>query len=746
MTSRKQQQIIDELARILEAASGIDVREYAPDQNFLDIGMDSLILTQASIQIERMFGVKLRFRDLLDSLGSVAALAAYLEPLTKLDIVDKATVAAPEATVSTPINLSSAPPPKADTAPNATPAATAVPPTAPAWQAPSATLTAQGTQLSALSTAPSRAVDQDSVAAMLQLFQVQLSILQQATLGIAAPTAPLRTPPTSAPAAPAASTPAAPTSIAPTTLTATPQANAPAPTPANDPEAKPFGAIARISKDAASMPPEQEKFFKSFIAKYQAKTIKSREHTQAYRSTHADPRVVTGFKPHLKELVYPLVMNRSKGAELWDIDGNRYVDLTCGFGSNFFGNMPNWLEDRLIQQIRCGVEIGPQHELAGKVSEKLTKYLGVDRVAFCNTGSEAILGAIRIARTVTGRDKIVTFSGSYHGIIDEVIVRANKTGKSMPAAPGIMGSAVGNTMVLEYGVPASLEAIKNNGHNIAAVLVESVQSRRPDFRPAEFLKALRALCDESGIVLIFDEIITGFRKGRYGAQGYYGINADLATYGKVIGGGISIGVIAGKRAFMDALDGGDWQYGDHSVPEVGVTYFAGTFVRHPLALAAIDAVLDFLNSSKPDLAEGLDHKADQYVARVNAMFERHHAPWRYVNWGSMMKLNPADDLPNLELLVYLLRYRGVHTWDGFPNFLTLAHSDEQIDFIINAFEETVREMAQAGFFPQTAKQVGRNIMSATTAEPILIGRGANGEPRHFVRDPKNPGLYIATSN
>src|SRR5204862_2166287 len=140
--------------------------------------------------------------------------------------------------------------------------------------------------------------------------------------------------------------------------------------------------------------------------------------------------------------------------------------------------------------------------------------------------------------------------------------------------------------VLDYGTPESMAIIKERAHELAAVVVEPVQSRRPDFQPVEFLRELRAVTEQSGTVLVFDEIVTSFRSHPRGAQGLFDIQADLASYGKVVGGGFPIGVIAGKRAFMDALVGGHWEYGDDSIPTVGVTYFAGTFVRHPLALAA----------------------------------------------------------------------------------------------------------------------------------------------------------------
>ena len=687
--------IMDELSAIFEAASGIDLREYSSEDNFFDIGMDSLILTQASIQIERRFNVKVGFRSLLEELSNISMLSEYLanhskefsaQPLAStpwLSDKDQSATSAPSGSAQ----QVHAPRPASDTF------------TAGPWKP--VEIAAGG------------------ISSMVQLFQTQLAILQR-----------LAQNPGSMDSQDLfghnLGNPASAGSIAPSA----------------DPTAKPFGAIARISKDASHMSPRQKEFFDDFVPKYTKKTAGSRQHTQHYRSTHADPRVVTGFKPHLKEIVYPLVMNKSKGAQLWDIDGNRYIDLTCGFGSNFFGNMPDWLEEKLILQLKTGVEIGPQHELAGIVSQKLTSYIGHDRVAFCNTGSEAILGAIRIARTVTGRDKIVTFIGSYHGINDEVIVRATKHGKTLPAAPGIMPNSVVQTMVLDYGADVSLNVIREQSQNIAAVLVESVQSRRPEFRPAAFIKELRKICDEKGIVLVMDEIITGFRKGRYGAQGYYGIKGDLATYGKVIGGGIAVGVIAGKKKFMDALDGGSWTFGDSSIPEVGVTYFAGTFVRHPFALAAMNAVLDFLRSQPEDPATKLDQRADHYVARVNAIFTKYNAPWQYANFGSMMKLNASEEFSNLELLIYLLRYKGVHTWDGFPNFLTIAHTDKDIEFLVNAFDEAVRELKDAGFLGPAVQSGAQTPAGSEHQGDVKTGKNETGGVARFRPDPLNPGAYI----
>ena len=274
---------------------------------------------------------------------------------------------------------------------------------------------------------------------------------------------------------------------------------------------KPFGATARIDRQASALSDRQQEFIRQLTERYNRKTGKSKAYAQQHRAHMADPRVVSGFRPYTKELVYPLVVNRSAGSHLWDIDGNEYIDALNGFGSNMFGYQPDWVKETLHAQIERGFEVGPQHELAGEVSQLICELTGADRAALCNTGSEAVLGAMRIARTVTGRSLIVAFSGSYHGIVDEVLVRGTKKLKSFPAAPGIMPESVQNMLILDYGTDESLRIIRERAHELAAVLVEPVQSRRPEFVPVEFLKQVRAVTEAAGTVLIFDEVITGFR-------------------------------------------------------------------------------------------------------------------------------------------------------------------------------------------------------------------------------------------
>jgi amino acid adenylation domain-containing protein len=404
-------------------------------------------------------------------------------------------------------------------------------------------------------------------------------------------------------------------------------------------------------------------------------------------------------------MVFPVVVKRSKGSRLWDIDGNEYIDLLNGFGPIMFGHRPDFVEKALSSQLAEGLEIGPQTPLAGEVAELFCDMTGNERMTFCNTGSEAVMAAFRLARTVTGRDRIVMFAGDYHGMFDEVLVTASGgRPNALPIAPGIPRESNANVVVLDYGTAESLAWIRAHAHALAAVIVEPVQSRRPDFQPIEFLKELREVTRASGTALIFDEIVTGFRAHPGGCQALFGIRADLATYGKVLGGGMPIGVLAGRAEFMDALDGGAWTYGDASAPEVGVTFFAGTFVRHPLSLSAVKAVLKELAAQGPALQERLTARTAAMVGRINGVFEHWGVPARVAHFSSVMFFRFPAEERLAGLFYYFLRERGIHAIEGFPCFLTTAHSDADIDQIVGAFESAVRQMAEAHFF-QNARAI-----------------------------------------
>ncbi|MCE9610758.1 MAG: aminotransferase class III-fold pyridoxal phosphate-dependent enzyme [Chthoniobacter sp.] len=572
----------DTLTAFLAGQSGMDLRSATPATSLLELGFDSLFLTQIGMGLQRQFGLRITLRQLLGELGTLGPLADY--------IAAHRTSAAPPAASATTAKLDA---------------------------------------------------------------------------------------------------PAAPTGQ--------------------------HGPFRPLQKELSrELTPAQQSWLDDFIARYNARTPGSKAHTQKHRPHFADPRAVAGFKQVWKEMVYPIVVERSEGAHFWDVDGNQFVDTTQGFGLALFGHQAPFVMRAIEEQMMRGMEIGPSHPLAGEVAELLCQITGHQRATFCNTGSEAILGAIRVARTYSGRSKMALFAGAYHGINDEVLVRpltVNGEWRTAPIAPGILQEAVNNVLVLDYGNPQSLEILRQHADDIACILVESVQSRRPDLRPREFLHQLRALTTELGIALVMDEVITGFRTHIGGAQAWFGVKGDLAVYGKVIGGGLPIGAIAGRAEYMDIFDGGAWQFGDDSSPPSGVTFFAGTFVRHPLALAAAKAVLLHLLECGPTLQTELAARGDAMIREIAATLAG--TPFDIPNFGSIYYLR-AHDFPYSGLFYALLRHRGIHIWEARPCFLGTAHSAEDVAKIVAAFRESVEEMRAVGLFPP---------LVPTSHEPLALTEG-----------------------
>jgi glutamate-1-semialdehyde aminotransferase len=231
-----------------------------------------------------------------------------------------------------------------------------------------------------------------------------------------------------------------------------------------------------------------------------------------------------------------------------------------------------------------------------------------------------------------------------------------------------------------------------------------------------------------------------------GVQALFDVRADLTTYGKVIGGGFPVGVVAGKRHFMDALDGGPWQYGDDSVPSVGVTYFAGTFVRHPLALAAVKASLEHLRAQGGQLQEQLNVTTAAMADELCAFCREVGAPIEIRHFGSLWRVAWLEDHPLQDLLFAMMRSRGVHILDNFPCFMTTAHTPEDIATIKSAFKESVAELQQAEFLPGRAPVPAQALDLTKPPVPgARLGRAPNGEAQWYVPNPDEPGKYVVAT-
>ncbi|MFC7418803.1 amino acid adenylation domain-containing protein [Iodobacter arcticus] len=458
--------------------------------------------------------------------------------------------------------------------------------------------------------------------------------------------------------------------------------------------------LTKFSEDNLS--DTQQAFVNQLISAYCIKTAKSKAFSQTHKGDFAHYLTSLNFRKTLKEILYPLVSNEAKGAYLWDIDNNKYIDLAIGYGVHFFGHKPQFVIDAVKQQMDKGFVLSPHSSLLGEVTQLLKEITGVDRVSYCNTGSEAVMLALRIARTQTGRTKIVKFSGSYHGIYDAILAENDEQG-SYPTTPGITLGSVQDTIVLTYGDPKALEIIEQLGTELAAVLVEPVQSRNPALQPKTFLAQLRALTTASDTVLIFDEIITGFRLQSGGAQAFFDIQADLVTYGKIIGGGLPIGIVAGKRRFMDVIDGGLWQYQDDSIPQTTATFIAGTFANHPMALAAAKSVLLEIKAKGALLYQQTNALTLSLVTRLNDYFAANQVPievkccgpiFRFESFGRYaLALQPIE----MDLFFYLMMTKGIYTWERRICFMSTCHTRVDIDNIITAVIDSINELRQGGF-------------------------------------------------
>ncbi|MBE9016569.1 aminotransferase class III-fold pyridoxal phosphate-dependent enzyme [Chroococcidiopsidales cyanobacterium LEGE 13417] len=432
----------------------------------------------------------------------------------------------------------------------------------------------------------------------------------------------------------------------------------------------------------------QQKYLEQFIMRYTERTKTSKQLAQTYRPYLADERGTEDFSFPFKEMTYPIASKRAAGSRMWDVDGNEYIDLVMGLGVNLFGYNPPFIQAALAEQLEQGIQLGSQLEFVGEVAELFCELTRMERVAFSNTGTEAIMTAIRLARSVTGRNKVAIFSHSYHGHSDQTLVQAETVDEnlhSVPIYPGIPPSAAEDVLVLDFMHPRSLDAIAARHQELAAVLVSPIQRQRPDRDPRMFLHQLRQLTAESGIALIFDEVVTGFRLHPGGAQAFFDVAADLAVYGKIVGGGMPIGAVAA------------------SYPQANQTLFAGTFRKHPLAIAAARAVLQYLKLQGSTLQEQLAQRTSQFIAELNAYFATKAVPLRMANFSSI--IGPATSgisasFESLMLLNYNLIDRGVLLLPGGGGYLSATHTDEDIVRIVQVFKDSVEELQNVGLLLQ----------------------------------------------
>ena len=327
----------------------------------------------------------------------------------------------------------------------------------------------------------------------------------------------------------------------------------------------------------------------------------------------------------------PIFINQAKGAYLFDEDGNKYIDYISSWGPMIIGHAHPEIINAVENQSRKGTSYGIPTELETKMAELVVSLApNVDKIRFVNSGTEACMSAIRLARGYTKRDKIIKFSGCYHGHSDSFLIQAGSGASTfgVPNSPGVTKATASNTLLASFNdIGQVKDLFKEYKNEIAAVIVEPIAGNMGCVLPeGDFILELRKLCNQYNTVLVFDEVMTGFRLGLGGAQEILGVDADLVTYGKVIGGGLPVGAFGGREDIMNFL-----------APD-GPVYQAGTLSGNPIAMSAGYAILNHLKNNTI-IYESLDSKTIYLRQGLESVLKTSKLPFHINSIGSMISLH-----------------------------------------------------------------------------------------------------------
>ena len=393
----------------------------------------------------------------------------------------------------------------------------------------------------------------------------------------------------------------------------------------------------------------------------------------------------------------PVFMARGEGSRLFDVDGNEYIDYIGSWGPHIFGHNPPFIKKAVIDALENGSSFGAPTEMEVRMAELITSMVpSVEMVRMVNSGTEATMSAVRVARGYTGREKIIKFEGCYHGHADFFLIKAGSGALTLgePNSPGVTKGTASDTLIARYNDLDNVkEIVKNNKNEVAALILEPVVGNMGVVIPTEdFINGLRELCSEEGIVFILDEVMTGFRLAAGGAQEVFGVTPDLTTFGKIIGGGLPVGAFGGKKEIMEKL------------APLGPVYQAGTLSGNPLAMAAGYAALSHIKEN-PEIYSLLEDRTDQLETGFRENLDKLGKSYRINRIGSMISMffteSPVYDFDTAvksDTALYAKFFHGMldrgiylppaqfESW-----FLSTALSEEDIDRTVKAHFDTLNE-------------------------------------------------------
>jgi len=391
----------------------------------------------------------------------------------------------------------------------------------------------------------------------------------------------------------------------------------------------------------------------------------------------------------------PLFIDRADGSKIYDVDGNEYIDYVCSWGPMILGHNNKEIREAVINAVQNGLSFGAPTEAEAKLAEKIISFVpSVEMIRMVNSGTEAVMSALRLARAYTKRRKIIKFEGCYHGHADSMLVKAGSGALTLgePDSPGVSETVAGDTHIAVYNDLASVEELLKK-NDVACVIMEPVAVNMGVVLPNDgFLSGLKELCGAYGALLVFDEVITGFRLCKGGAQEYYGVTADIVVYGKIIGGGMPVGAYGGKREIMEL------------VAPSGPVYQAGTLSGNPVAMAAGLAQLTVLDN--PDIYAHINKMGKKLADGLSDIARRYQQKVRVNQIGSLVCLffgiDNADDYASVkkaDTARYAEYFHGILN-DGVylaPSqfeamFVSSAHTESDIDNTLDRAERVMKRL------------------------------------------------------